>query len=1221
MQEDRDRAARALEDLSGRALEAKDLEPTPEALASGAQRARIEALAAELERRILTPLIDEGRSGEDLELAAAHVAFDVAALAIAAGELSIAARLTSLAVRVSSYEPVAQLAGAGDRQPQELQRLMHARWLRRRGRLERSRAILGALASSAIEPVIRESATEMARLPAPLVGAPTMLTFNSIGTRLWGSRDPWPDGSYVATLSFCFLFLPVWPLSAYRVFDQGGGSYLFLGREVLSPFARRARQALALALVAAIGATGWSTHKNSPEYRAERAIEAAEAAERAGGTDEAIAAHRAALTFAGSVDPERLAQSSTAIIDAGIAKVGDVMEPAKVDQVERLRAEWRALPADTRRVATERLVAAIERWGAQLGGGTLEAAEARARLYAIGAQVASADAAKKKELEARAAAGELECAGLLEREWPIEALERYARAKEAGAERGAAVLSRIAEHPSLVRAELAPTLVDQLAKWPAYATALERARAAAQRAEVLDRDAARTLALGNGDERLLTSIAAARPTDQEVVATLAAIRYGRGRTREAIAMLEAVGPPGLMIGGMRYLLASLYAAEGELEGAEAILERHTASRLPVYQAAQTRFESLLKAKHEELYASARSSAPPPELVKRMNVASDSERPDVYQQWVREQVEADPQILAAREAFVAVQDVVASTILLGTVRLRRAQLATGPARDALFAGAERAFLAIQQSAEGDPSFHLGLGQVYHRTGRAELGEKELGAVVAGGDVRQMLAAASVYRELGLLERARAVAKQVFERGEKDASSEAAVLLAMTADTLLERESWLRKADQGRAVVRTALRETEGQRLRLAGKLQEADARFAESAKYYLMDARTNGVSANNAALALQSRFVCTGDPAHLAKAVELLESAARLAPDNAITLSNLASVLEHAARSRVLGKFVDLRRAPLESGDVDELIDALVESKLRAEVLEALEEDPGHRRSLVVAEQARALAPSSPRAYGALLDHLVHTRDVAGLERLKAELASAPLDFAADARAVEEQMSGRHDAMFAEASEGELVVLRQRREQLGAKANPKVLGVLAFLEGEALSSLARQRGDKAVSDRAAAAYAQAHAAWPDAFDPSHAALADVESAVLGAVEGTPDQPLWAKLRRRHSLLPALDVVCGRTSLAARVRARPELAQAIAAMKASPIEVSMQSWAIAAMTRDLELERATAPLFERRDVRLALEIGARLAPEPGDAARLLAAHDARRLGVGRDPEATP
>lgn len=69
----------------------------------------------------------------------------------------------------------------------------------------------------------------------PIDSAPSLSTFNGIGTKLYGRRDyDATTNSYIATLFFTVLFIPIFPIAAYRVIDAGGGYYRFLGKARLS---------------------------------------------------------------------------------------------------------------------------------------------------------------------------------------------------------------------------------------------------------------------------------------------------------------------------------------------------------------------------------------------------------------------------------------------------------------------------------------------------------------------------------------------------------------------------------------------------------------------------------------------------------------------------------------------------------------------------------------------------------------------------------------------------------------------------------------------------------------------------------------------------------------------------------------------------------------------------------------------------------------------------
>jgi hypothetical protein len=69
----------------------------------------------------------------------------------------------------------------------------------------------------------------------PIDRAPSLSTFNGIGTKLYGRRDyDATTNSYIATLFFTFLFIPIFPIAAYRVIEAGGGYFRFLGKARLS---------------------------------------------------------------------------------------------------------------------------------------------------------------------------------------------------------------------------------------------------------------------------------------------------------------------------------------------------------------------------------------------------------------------------------------------------------------------------------------------------------------------------------------------------------------------------------------------------------------------------------------------------------------------------------------------------------------------------------------------------------------------------------------------------------------------------------------------------------------------------------------------------------------------------------------------------------------------------------------------------------------------------
>ena len=86
---------------------------------------------------------------------------------------------------------------------------------------------------------------------APVKSAPTMFRLNGVGTALHGAADRARDGTYIATLFFTFVFVPVVPLSSWLVRHAGDNSWNFFGKVPLSR-AHRIWRWVAAGLVAAL---------------------------------------------------------------------------------------------------------------------------------------------------------------------------------------------------------------------------------------------------------------------------------------------------------------------------------------------------------------------------------------------------------------------------------------------------------------------------------------------------------------------------------------------------------------------------------------------------------------------------------------------------------------------------------------------------------------------------------------------------------------------------------------------------------------------------------------------------------------------------------------------------------------------------------------------------------------------------------------------------------
>ena len=158
---------------------------------------------------------------------------------------------------------------------------------------------------------------------------------------------------------------------------------------------------------------------------------------------------------------------------------------------------------------------------------------------------------------------------------------------------------------------------------------------------------------------------------------------------------------------------------GQLAEADAVLSSFVAERLAPFQRAQRKYDAEAQAVRERLVSQAKSGQLPQEVEHRMELASGKDKEEeqikIFREWLSERMEADPGLEKLRDEYLRHQTVVPAALMLGMVKLQRANDAEGEARRALLGEAERVFLSIRQEAEDNPRFHLGLGQVYHRLG--------------------------------------------------------------------------------------------------------------------------------------------------------------------------------------------------------------------------------------------------------------------------------------------------------------------------------------------------------------------------------------------------------------------------------------------------------------------------------------------------------------------------
>lgn len=1148
---------------------------------------RVEGSIAAVEQH--TAELDE-LDAEDSE--SAHAALAVlyargAAIAIAAGAEEVAHRWFDAGEGYALDEAYAAQFTDGRRDPDRFRKLVQGRWQIANHREGEARKLWREVVKANATDALAVAANAEQKAPRPLKGGqmPSLWTYNGIGVGFSGKRDRWDDGSYATTHCFKILYIPIIPLSAYRVIDgEEDNQYYILAREPLSAFARIARWAVLGLVLASIVGYCVNDHLNDPDRLAKkRWDESMEMVAKASPEDALrLLDDRMKDYELWRVGSERVEKAGAEIVRLASGLVKKPFTKDAVDHAARVVRRYQALPAEARGgAARDAMLAALAKWTAELGE-SLDTADARLELLTHAEAIA--DGERKAPIVAQIDKTRLAAADAKVETAPLEALAIYVQKPSADAlARATKLVEKLVETPAL--------LVDAKPDLETWTHAAGDSPLRAAVAEKLDAAiAARAEAQAEKvTPKQLEAMLKKQPWNQWAALALANADIEKGKLEPAAARLRAIGKPSTMVRDVRQTLGQLASALGKLEEADELLTGLLGGRLARF----AKVAAELEAAQEQIVSRLKTGTIPLSLERRLQSASEDEQREIVSKWMAEQLESDPAIKALRDEYMTLGDVVPASLAAGTVKLRRAQAMAGAERDAMLAEAERMFLAIRTEAEGQPEFMIGLGEVYARLGKTKESEEQFTAVLDMKNPELSLRVARVYRGIGSTERAKAVAKDVFASSASPIKDSAAVLLGIMSDTRGEEdeaEGWFRKADQKDAFVKTSLLELEARRLLRTGKYAECAAKYAQVAKQHLADANAMDIAGfNNAALAHQSRFACSGDPAALADAESTLEKAYRLRGDEPIVVGNLADMHQSNGQRRVLAKRIDMRALHGATRDLDAVLALLLGSSERDAVLADLEADAGIRRSAELFKQYEVLAPNSTTAFEKLMELALDRRDEAALAALLDRVKRAKgLDTSETARTRERFAAGEFDAQLREHATSTLA--RIDAVLAKGKLDPKTRAAALVAAGDLRTRVALYDADVAQVAAGRQALQEAAKLWPALTSSGHIIAGLIDEAALGA-----DAKTWTVLRRTHSAVGALaKLVADKSPIADAVRGSRQWTEVRAVAQADTSRPGVDDLRLARLLGDAALEARTKAVLDDKLTRLSLEIALVLDP---------------------------
>jgi hypothetical protein len=456
-----------------------------------------------------------------------------------------------------------------------------------------------------------------------------------------------------------------------------------------------------------------------------------------------------------------------------------------------------------------------------------------------------------------------------------------------------------------------------------------------------------------------------------------------------------------------------------------------------------------------------------------------------------------------------------------------------------------------------------------------------------------------------ERTRELTEQVHASGDLALRHRAAELRAHVPVDEDDEEAWLRKADQGRPSVRRNLDEVQARRLLREGKRREADAIYAKIAAEWDQEVGRDAAAPNNAAVALQARYMCTGNPQHLAAALSRLERARALVPDSSVVVGNLAGVAAHLAYVRVLATWFDLAVLTPDDSKALGLVQLLAAGPERAALARALRAEPALRRALELTRQVQVLAPQRAGSYtdelaiDALLD------DRVGLERLRERLLR--IEVAPD-EGLQRWLAGDNDEVVLEslqdsAAWDDRVIADARR-----RGHPRTLAAALALRAETAGRISVLGEHLPSIERQVELLREAVALAP--LEGMRARLGSALVVLAFARVAAASKALtdsWRRDRRQLGVLMMVDALLagGDAGALAALRQRPELTEAAPMLAAELAQApDVKHWVFARLVGDADLEKRAADALAAPSKQLHAEIAALLARDYPDAQKRLA-----------------
>jgi tetratricopeptide (TPR) repeat protein len=499
----------------------------------------------------------------------------------------------------------------------------------------------------------------------------------------------------------------------------------------------------------------------------------------------------------------------------------------------------------------------------------------------------------------------------------------------------------------------------------------------------------------SGNHRLLETIYKNNKDSFSIAQKYAALEERLNRCAACIEILE---PHTEQLGtseGAR-ILGQAFAQQRKIDEAYALLSPYVEIHIKNYHSSEEQYNQALQKVWEDTIEYLNSGNAPASFYTEYDNASEQEQGQMVDDFYIKRRDSSAIVAAAEKRYLESTGVVPVALDLGMVLLNRASMESdSDSRNSLLQQAESTFLSVKNYAGDSDEFQLYLGQVYYWLGKEESGDALFAELLEKYQRSHnvLISLSSTLRDLGAFSKAQEYALEAYQNATELSDKQSyAQSLALLADDNDQKIEWLSKADQSNAYVKGDLLSSKGHKASLDNKNSEALNYYQQAIDVYKKIPESS-VQFNNIALIYMSKYRIAFDQKDFDAALQNLDKAVALSPEDSIVLNNAASQHLSNAYTDLLSPFVDFKA--LEYSPSLSQFGFLYEDQQGKEVFRnQLRKHSSFNKAMSYMEKAMLLAPKNVSILDDLTTVYSFMDDEDALSKLVSRFKNVELDLKA-----------------------------------------------------------------------------------------------------------------------------------------------------------------------------------------------------------------------------------